>query len=275
MPIRIAPTDIADIAVWDSEGAGPAVLLIHGNSSCKEIFALQFESPLAERFRLIAMDLPGHGASSDARDPASGYILSGYASAAIAVLEHLDVAEAAVFGWSLGGHIALDMIPRHPGLTGVLISGTPPVPGNLEGAQLGFRQNQHMALAAASDWSDADAETYARATAGINAPFEPFMLDAARRTHGVARGIFFADALTGGLHDQRRTAETANIPLAIVNGADDAFINKGYFDTVRYANLWDGRVHNFAGVGHAPFWEAPERFNAVFERFLSETAARV
>jgi pimeloyl-ACP methyl ester carboxylesterase len=267
MPTRTLTTPFADIAVLESAGAGPAVLMLHGNSSCKEIFARQFDSPLAGRFRLIAIDLPGHGASSNARDPATGYVLSVYAACVVDVLEQLGVTRAAVLGWSLGGHIALDLISR---FTGVMISGTPPVPGSPEGAVLGFQQNEHMALSSTRAWSDADAEAYARTTAGPNAPFEPFMLAAARRTHDVAREIFFADALSGKV-DQRRTAETARTPLAIVNGADDAFLNAGYFDTLRYANLWDGKVHRLPGVGHAPFWEAPALFNPLLERFVEET----
>jgi len=66
-------TPFARIAVADTGGARPAVLMIHGNSACKEIFGRQFESPLAETHRLLAFDLPGHGASSDAHDPETTY----------------------------------------------------------------------------------------------------------------------------------------------------------------------------------------------------------
>jgi pimeloyl-ACP methyl ester carboxylesterase len=267
----VLPTSFADIAVWDSGAAGPVVLMIHGNSSRKEVFRHQFDSPLGRRLRLIAMDLPGHGGSSDARDPGVAYTLNGYADAAVEVLDRLAVARATVFGWSLGGHVGLNMIARFAGMTGLMISGTPPVPGDMGGFALGFQQNEHMALAGSKDWAPGDAETYARATAGAGAPFEPFMLEAALRTDGAARECFFADALAGGADDQRRIAETADIPLAIVNGAADAFINAGYFETVRYANLWDGRVFSLEGVGHAPFWEAADRFNPLLERFVAET----
>jgi pimeloyl-ACP methyl ester carboxylesterase len=265
----VLPTAFADIAVQDSAGAGPVVLMIHGNSSSKAIFRRQFESPLAESLRLIAMDLPGHGASGDAGDPGRAYTLNGYADAAVEVLARLGVTRAAVLGWSLGGHVALNMISRFPGLTGVMISGAPPVPAGLEGFALGFKPTELMDLTGARDWSDADAEAFARAAAR---PFEAFMLDAATRTDGAARETMVADALAGGAEDQRRIAETAKVPLAIVNGADDAFVNGAYFDTIAYANLWDGRVLSLEGAGHAPFWEAPDKFNPLLERFVAETA---
>ena len=63
--MTIIPPAFADISLRDSEGEGPAVLLIHGNSSSGEIFRRQFEDPQLAHLRLVAFDLPGHGASTD------------------------------------------------------------------------------------------------------------------------------------------------------------------------------------------------------------------
>lgn len=49
------------------------VLLIHGNSSCKEVFRNQRDGDLGRRYRMIAVDLPCHGASEDARYLEGGY----------------------------------------------------------------------------------------------------------------------------------------------------------------------------------------------------------
>lgn len=40
---------------------------------------------------------------------------------------------------------------------------------------------------------------------------------------------------------------------------------------MRYGNVWDGATHSLAGVGHAPFWEAPALFDPLLERFADET----
>src|SRR5262249_11096521 len=65
------------IAVEETRGNGPPVLLIHGNSSGRHVFRCQMMGPLARNFRLIALDLPGHGDSSDAPDPTHTYTLPG------------------------------------------------------------------------------------------------------------------------------------------------------------------------------------------------------
>jgi pimeloyl-ACP methyl ester carboxylesterase len=64
--------------------------------------------------------------------------------------------------------------------------------------------------------------------------------------------------------------ESAQIPIAVVNGGADRIVNLDYIDTVAFANLWDGRCHRLAGLGHAPFWEAPSEFNPILERFLRD-----
>jgi hypothetical protein len=46
--------------------------------------------------------------------------------------------------------------------------------------------------------------------------------------------------------------------------------SRRYFDTVAYANLWEGHCHRVAGLGHAPFWEAPGNFDPILERFLQD-----
>ena len=103
------------LAVEESGGGGLPLLLIHGNSFCRGVFRHQMQLALAAGWRLIAFDLPGHGESSDAPDPVRSYTRPGLADAAVELLGRLGVAEAAVFGWSLGGHIGIEMIPRFPG----------------------------------------------------------------------------------------------------------------------------------------------------------------
>src|ERR1700733_10282688 len=98
------------MAVHESAGQGPPMVLIHGNSSSSRVFLRQLDGPLGRRFRLIAVDLPGHGESEDAREP-SAYSLPGHARAVRAVVEALGIYEAHFVGWSLGGHVALEMAP--------------------------------------------------------------------------------------------------------------------------------------------------------------------
>ena len=123
----IVTTSHGEIAVAQSSGKGMPVLFIHGNSSSKEAFRKQYDSPLGEVYRMIAMDLPGHGQSSDAFDPARTYSMPGYAAVAGEVLDALGVDRATIVGWSLGGHVAMEMLSSWPGVVGVMLCAAPPV----------------------------------------------------------------------------------------------------------------------------------------------------
>src|ERR1700710_319034 len=109
-----------------SAGSGslPPLLCIHGNSSSSRIFKPIFESNIPSTRRVLAIDLLGHGDSSNATDPEKAYTMPGYANTAIEVLQKLEIKEVVVVGWSLGGHIGVEMLPRFEGVKGVMIIGS-------------------------------------------------------------------------------------------------------------------------------------------------------
>jgi pimeloyl-ACP methyl ester carboxylesterase len=90
------------------------------------------------------------------------------------------------------------------------------------------------------------------------------------RADGRFRKRLFEAARAGEGVDQRLIVEAVESPFAVVNGDADRFVNLDYFDTVAYSNLWEGHCHRLAGLGHAPFWEAPGDFDPVLERFLRD-----
>ena len=254
------------IAVETAGGGGPVVLLIHGNSSCRGVFRKQMQSAIAGRAFLIAFDLPGHGESSDAPDPDRTYSRSGLAAAAVDVLGALSVDEAIVFGWSLGGHIAIEMIHRFPGMRGLMISGTPPV--GRDNMAEGFVRTPGAGLAGKGVMTEHERATFIAGIFGDSA--ESFLVRAVARTDIRFRKRLFEAARTGDGINQRKAVENCPVPLAVVNGADDAIVNLAYIERVNYANLWDGHCHRLSGAGHASFWQTPESFNPLFERFVAE-----
>jgi pimeloyl-ACP methyl ester carboxylesterase len=226
-------------------------------------------SGLAEGRRLIAFDMPGHGDSGDAPEPWRTYSRPGLAKVAMEVLERLGVGDVALFGWSLAGHIALEMAPRLPRLKGLMISGAPPV-GRANMAD-GFRRSPHRRLAGQEHLNSEEVDDFGRAVFGP--ALDPVLRKAIKRTDGLARRMILEAARGGGGVDQRWVVEHMPEPLAVVNGGADPLVNLDYFDRLAYANLWKGHCHRLSGLGHAPFLEAPEVFNLLFERFLDDLVA--
>lgn len=93
---------------YEVEGAGPAVLLLHGLGTSSDEWAPQREA-LGARFRVIALDGRGSGRTRDLRHPHGPFTVAQLASDARALLDHLGAASAHVVGWSLGGMVALQL----------------------------------------------------------------------------------------------------------------------------------------------------------------------
>ncbi len=262
-------TKSGEISVWDSRGAGPTALFIHGNSACKEIFQKQFQSSLGRNFRLIAIDLPGHGKSDRADNPETTYSLPGYADVAVEVLNQLGIEKVTIVGWSLGGHIAIDMLKRWPGIQGIFITGTPPIPLTPEGFQKGFRPFPCLHLLGQEKFSKEEAEIFV-SQGGIKTQDAPFLLEATLKADGAARAHLIASMQKGIGGNQKHIVESAEKPVAIVAGIDDTGINNDYLEKeVNANNLWKSRVHFIQG-GHGVFWENPQKFNEILSDFLRD-----
>jgi 3-oxoadipate enol-lactonase len=96
--------------VFDDVGAGPCVVLIHGHPFDRSLWQPQV-AVLATRFRVVAPDLRGFGAS-----PVTPHLvtLREYAEDVEELLAGLGVERAAVVGLSMGGLVAMDLATTHP-----------------------------------------------------------------------------------------------------------------------------------------------------------------
>src|SRR5258708_20266404 len=90
--------------------SGPSILFIHGWSKNHLCWSKQYESELAQSYRLVALDIRGHG-MSDAPREASAYqdpqLSADYIAA---VIEQLGLERPILVGWSYGGFIICDYI---------------------------------------------------------------------------------------------------------------------------------------------------------------------
>ncbi len=89
------------------EGAGPALLLLHGFTGSAETWR-PFLPALARQHRVIAPDLIGH-ARTAAPDDAARYRMDECVADLLALLDRLGVEDFAVLGYSMGGRVALHL----------------------------------------------------------------------------------------------------------------------------------------------------------------------
>jgi len=92
-------------------GAGPCVLLLHGFSITADMWRLNLPALIEAGYSVLALDLPGHGASYR---PARPMNVTDVARDLFAVLDALAVTEVRVVGNSFGGAVASEMALLQP-----------------------------------------------------------------------------------------------------------------------------------------------------------------
>jgi pimeloyl-ACP methyl ester carboxylesterase len=118
-PLYELPDDVVhhDVAAADGgsihvleRGQGRPLLLIHGITLQARVWAPQLHM-LADRYRVLAMDVRGHGRSTAGRD---GFGRRIAARDVVSVLQHFDLHDAVIVGHSMGGMILMEFAGDFP-----------------------------------------------------------------------------------------------------------------------------------------------------------------
>ena len=254
-------------AMVESAGSNPVVFL-HSNSSTKDLWAHQLTAVRNRGHAFLAPDLPGHGESEDARFPERTYSLPGYAAVIGSLLDSMKWTSMDVVGWSLGGHIGLELLATDRRVRSLLIFGAPPVPLRPQSLGEAFHESEVMGLTGKRDFSESDAFAYGCAIMGGEQFLTSEMLRHVKRTDGRAREMLFASVMHGIGADELAAAETIDKPLCVVHGEREPFVRLDYLQKIRYRALWRNRVYLISGAGHAPHWQCPQSFNEILLDFL-------
>ena len=246
---------------------GKAILFIHGFSQCHLAWKKQMASDLARDFRLVAMDIRGHGSSEK---PAGVYDDPElWAQDVHAVIATLRMNDPIVVGWSYAGVIMSDYlavfgdseIAGAQFVGAVSRLGEPLVEGGFLGAEfLGlvpgfFSENATDSIAALRRFvrlcvqAEPSPEDF-YCLLGYNAIVPPSVRQALFARHVNNDGV---------IHETRK-------PLSLVYGECDQIVSPrmcSHLETLAP----HAAVSTYANVGHMPFWEAPDRFNRELREF--------
>jgi len=256
------------IAYYESSGKGPAVVFVHGSNLSALTYRPQIESPFGEKFRLIALDLPGHGLSEPAGNPNETYSLLGLAGIVASLAGELQIGKSVYVGYSLAGNILLqasDRLNAH----GFMISGSAPldnpltIPGKflLTESALISLYKKHL--------SDEEIDAWTSLFFRPDSEFDRKpLIENIKRTDGTFREMLGQSALQGNYRDETDIVKSLSIPLAILHGDEERLVDKSYFDSLSIPALWRGAVQVIPGAGHLPNLEQPEAFNRLLEEFV-------
>jgi pimeloyl-[acyl-carrier protein] methyl ester esterase len=259
-------------------GNGRPLLLVHGWGANQGFFAAQTRA-LESGFRVITLDLRGHGASPC---PEGAPSVERIAADVCALADHLGLEDVLAVGWSMGAMVLwralLSGLAER--LTGMaVVDMTPRIVNDADwslGLKGGYDSGSALAAQQAmiADWPGF-AAVLARAVVAEG-------LDAERRPliDWVAGEVALNDPrplahLWGSLtaQDFRADLQRFDLPTLIIHGARSQLYAA---DTSLYleARLPDARRITFERSGHAPHLEEPDRFNRVITEFAATLAGR-
>jgi pimeloyl-ACP methyl ester carboxylesterase len=97
---------------YEEHGTGEPLVLLHGGLLTIELNFGSIIPILAEHHRVVALEFQGHGRTADNDRPMT---VENLAADVVGLLDRLDILRADIFGFSLGGLTAYQLLVQHPG----------------------------------------------------------------------------------------------------------------------------------------------------------------
>ncbi|WP_017325142.1 alpha/beta fold hydrolase [Synechococcus sp. PCC 7336] len=260
----VAAPDGVSIA-YDVRGSGDTALVFVHCWSCDRSYWSEQLDTFADRYRVVALDLGGHGVSGSDREEWS---IAGLAGDVEAVVEELDLERAILIGHSMGGPVSLEAARRMPeAVIGVACVDT------LHNAEFAWDPvfAEQVADRLADDFIGARTELLGQMflADGSSEGVLEWVAERGRSANPTAAIALLRDFPN---FDLQAVLSEVEVPIRCVNAAplpplmpETAIeINQKYSD-------FDAVI--MEGVGHFLLLEQPEAFNAKLDEVLAELSA--
>ncbi|HSL88597.1 MAG TPA: alpha/beta hydrolase [Ignavibacteriaceae bacterium] len=252
-------------------GEGRPIVLLHGWPLSDEMFEYQYNDLINKNFRVIGITLRGFGKSDK---PYGEYNYDVHASDIKAVLDKLEIEDAVLCGFSMGGAIAIRFV------------------ANYDGAHV---SKLVLAAAAAPVWTQRDDFQYNLPTSAVDELIELNYKDRPKLLADFAK-IFSANetslsegigswlngiGLSASSHamaeclialrdtDLRSDMVKIRVPTVIMHGKKDKICSFDLAEQMK-AGIAHSHIITFENSGHSLFLEETQKFNAELIKFAEE-----
>jgi non-heme chloroperoxidase len=247
--------------------SAPPVVLLHGWASSGAVWSAQFADPLLNAtFRLIAVDLRGHGESEI---PSDGYQNSAVWAEDIEAVLRFAGSPALVIGWSYGGLVITDYLRQHgtEGIAGIVLVGAITEIGRgRQGARVGPVMQAALPKGLAEDPQVAVPALTEFVRGMTHQPLPGELVqhaigDCLRVPPKVRTALFRRDVASTDV------LAAINVPTLIAHGRLDGVVDPTVAEYV-VRKIPGARLRWFHG-GHMPFAEHVREFDAMLLEFVS------
>jgi len=256
-------------------GHGVPVLLLHGFTGRGSGWA-PHATALARHFRVIVVDLPGHGRSGTPTDPTRASV-ERTADDLAAVLRRIGELPAHVVGYSLGARIAMRLAVARPESVRRLVLESPS-PGLATEAERRARRADDEALASRIERDGIEAFVDEWECRPLFASFAGMPASRLKRLHAArlrndpaGLAVSLRGAGQGSMEPVRNRLSSVQAPTMVIAGGLDPTGGERA-QTVAEA-IPGARLRTVPDAGHAPHLEAPSIFRSIVLGFLQEDPA--
>ncbi len=262
VPFRIAMLDGARVRYQSFGKGAKAVVLIHG-WICDHSFWIRNIPALSAEYRVIAMDLPGHGGGDG---PKTDYTQQHFAKALDAVLRDAKVSRAVLVGHNMGAPVARQFVADFPAKVAGLVLvdaaiSTPVDAGEMEkrkARRLPFLESLRSAAYPEIAGKFIDRMFVAETPVELRAQIKPRMM---------ATPQWISVSAMDGMSDGSMWASKSDVPTMCI------FSDKGRKtenDAMLSGMFSDVDHQEWPGGGNFTMLEMPDRFNAAVFEFLKK-----
>jgi pimeloyl-ACP methyl ester carboxylesterase len=247
-----------------------AIFFIHGNSGSSRIWIKQFRAEILSGYRLVAIDLPGHGYSLFSNSPSDDYSPTGTAILLSKAIREISGNHPFLLvGLSYGTNVIAEMLNfglKPKGI--VLISSC--VLGEDYGMDIVFRHTDTPSIFFYNEISNKIVKEW----------FSNLLISAAEedRQNLIAdylkvspdfKPALFKTAGEGKVSDEILSLNQLNIPVCTLFGREDKLININYLDNLPF-HAWQNKIYKLAGAGHYVNIDKPESTDQIISHYAKE-----
>jgi pimeloyl-ACP methyl ester carboxylesterase len=269
----VATPDCGELHVIE-RGRGRPLVLFHGITLRADVWAPQLHQ-LADRYRVIAVDLRGHGSSTVGTD---GYGLPRLATDVATTLEALDLHHAVLVGHSMGGMTIMQFCGDHSEVLDERVAGVvfvatrahAVVPALAAGfmRRAGDRAQAKLDAGGALPRSAAISGRMARVAFGRR-PSPVAVAQVAEMTTSIPPEAFLPSGLGLLDHDARDALGRTHTPSMVVVGTRDLLTPVR--SSRHLAGLLEGsQLHVLPGAGHQLMQERPDELARLIDEFVAD-----
>jgi pimeloyl-ACP methyl ester carboxylesterase len=240
----------------------PAILFVHGWSQCHLCWAAQYESALAQEYRLVALDLRGHGMSEKPLAPEHYVDPRIWATDIAATIDQLSLQGPILVGWSYGGFVICDYL-RAYGADGIgavnFVGGAVALGPKAFGTLIGPGFLDHFAGATVDDLPTNINAMRRFVRACTREPLPADLHEAVLCWNMVVPARVRA-ALGSREINSDDVLASLSVPVLVTQGREDIVVLPAMAEHI-LGTCPNAKASWYSGVGHAPHLEEAQRFN--------------